>query len=47
MQSGSLEAIWYVFCQFIDEVLHAFDSIIGDTDWRFRFCQWAHRKDGG
>lgn len=50
MNAGSLEAILYeikhgdIFTV-LDEILHAFDFLIGDFDWRFRFCQWAHRKD--
>ena len=47
MTAGSWKAICYVFWQLVDEILHSrlFDWAIGDAQWRYRFCQWAHRYD--
>ena len=51
MKPGSIKAIAYeikngdVFTV-LDEILHAFDFIIGNFEWRAAFCWWAHeRKD--
>ena len=46
LTAGSLKAIVYVFFQLVDEVLHAFDCVVGNMEWRWRFCQWCHRYDG-
>jgi len=45
LTAGSPKAIVYVFFQFVDEVLHAFDFAVGNMEWRWRFCQWCHRHD--
>jgi len=46
MAAGSLGSIIYEFFQFLDEVLHAFDCIVGNMEWRWRFCRWCHRYAG-
>ena len=50
MESGSLKAIWWELSNgtlwtILDEILHAFDWLIGNYGWRFSFCQWAHKDD--
>jgi hypothetical protein len=46
MIAGSKEAIVYAFFVLIDEILHNdLFAIFENCEWRFRFCQWAHRKD--
>ena len=42
MESGSKEAIFYEFCQFLDEVLHGLN--LDNFRWSARFCMWTHRK---
>lgn len=45
MEAGSLKSIAYAFFLLVDAILHAFDSLVGNAEWRYRFCQWAHRRD--
>lgn len=44
MYAGSRQAIFYMFCQLLDEILHAI-PVLNNTDWAYRFCQWSHRLD--
>lgn len=44
MKAGSFESISYFFWLLIDELLHSLDPWL-DFEWRYRFCQWCHRKD--
>ena len=47
VQAGSARAIWRAFLILVDEMLHALDGIdfIGNAEWRFRFCQYAHKEE--
>lgn len=41
-----IAGLFYEFCALIDELIHLLPGGYEDADcWRFRFCQWAHRKD--
>lgn len=45
-ESGSWQAIFYQFCQLVDEVLHGIENLgFRFGDWRYRFCQWCYRRD--
>lgn len=43
MEAGSLEAIFYEFCKFLDEIIHGLN--LDNNIIAYRFCQWSHRKD--
>lgn len=41
------KAVLSTFFIFLDELLHVLDDTpIGNTHWRWRFCQWCHRGEG-
>jgi hypothetical protein len=43
MVAGSLKAIFYEFCKFLDEIIHALN--LDNNLIAYHFCQWSHRKD--
>jgi hypothetical protein len=43
MRVESLAAIFYEFCQMLDEIGHAL--WLDNFGWFVNFCYWTHRRD--